>query len=136
MSRVNQFLLLHQQYHEQGFQFSKDHRPPLNELKSLMQVSRWMDSTDLRDKVYAVLGLSDDDYGISIDYRQSWTTADLYRDVAIRFLSKDDGFCNCTFPNCPWSQLSVLADISLDQPVPKCPNDSECCQPFRASRIA
>lgn len=117
MSRVNQFLLLYQQYHEQGFQFSEDHRPPLNELKSLMQVSRWMDSTDLRDKVYAVLGLSDDDYGISIDYSQSWTTAGLYRDVAIRFLSKDDGFCNCTFPNCPWSPLSVLADISLDQPV-------------------
>jgi hypothetical protein len=46
---------------------------------------RGMESTDLRDRVYSLLGLVTDDHEIDVDYTTS--VRDLYRDTTISLIN-------------------------------------------------
>jgi hypothetical protein len=82
-------------------------------LKQLMRLTRGMNASDLRDRVYALLGLCSDGHEIRVDTRKQYTVAMLYHQLALYFIKPRSSRCDCNGCACPDNELSFLGDAGV-----------------------
>lgn len=95
----------------------RQNRPPTEplplKLKQLMRLTRGMNATDLRDRVYALLGLCADHDEITVNTRPEYTVAMLYHHLAVYFTKRHSASCDCNSTVCPDKELSFLGDAGI-----------------------
>jgi hypothetical protein len=93
-------------------QISPTVQPP-TKLKQVMYLTRWMNATDLRDRVYALLGLCSDAHEVAVIPAKEYSVATLYHQLALYFITPRSSSCNCESSVCPERELSILSEAGF-----------------------
>ncbi|EXJ56452.1 hypothetical protein A1O7_06796 [Cladophialophora yegresii CBS 114405] len=110
LGRHKAFVTLWQELEKQRRQRVAPTEPLPLKLKQLMRLTRGMNASDLRDRVYALLGLCSDGGAIRVDARPQYTVAMLYHQLALYFTKSQSSRCDCDGSACPDNELSFIGD--------------------------
>ncbi|OCT49395.1 hypothetical protein CLCR_04567 [Cladophialophora carrionii] len=110
LGRHKAFVTLWQELEKQRRRRVAPTEPLPLKLKQLMRLTRGMNASDLRDRVYALLGLCSDSGAIRVDARPQYTVAMLYHQLALYFTKSQSSSCNCDGSACPDNELSFIGD--------------------------
>ncbi|ETI26535.1 hypothetical protein G647_03312 [Cladophialophora carrionii CBS 160.54] len=110
LGRHKAFVTLWQELEKQRRRRVAPTEPLPLKLKQLMRLTRGMNASDLRDRVYALLGLCSDSGAIRVDARPQYTVAMLYHQLALYFTKSQSSRCDCDGSACPDNELSFIGD--------------------------
>ena len=79
-------------------------------LKEVLRLSQRMDSTNAKDRIYAILGMCADGDKMTVRYDADYSLASLFHDVAIQMVSTTSSCSACEKEGCPFNQLSILGE--------------------------